>query len=193
MGRFNTYNPIHHKENKEGNSYNPFVIWPVGPPLHCFYSEISCTTLHWSYDPLFLLLTGPMPHRASHRLDPRWCMAHWSYELFFLRINSQTGHWSYKSEPRCCTAHWSYEPLVLRSVSPPIGPRWHITHSQYRYTTDKICNIWKTKWKHAYLTFWFDGNGLAPNIIKYCEFNVTLWRVALWRKMHLTMFDIKDT
>ena len=40
------------------------------------------------------------------------------------------------------------------------------------YTTViKIWNIWKTQWKHAYFTFWFAGNGMAPTINKYYKFN----------------------
>ena len=39
----------------------------------------------------------------------------------------------------------------------------------------KIWTIWKTQWKHSYLTFWIAVNGLALTTAnKYCDFNASL-------------------
>ena len=49
---------------------------------------------------------------------------------------------------------------------------WGASNIHYR---KKLWNIWKAQWKHSYLTFWFDGHGLAPNTNKnYCYFNAIL-------------------
>ena len=51
----------------------------------------------------------------------------------------------------------------------------------HRHYWHKIWNIWKSKWKHSYSTFWFAGNGLALTTNKFCDLNATIM-CSLWTK-----------
>ena len=66
-------------------------------------------------------------------------------------------------------------------------PWWYIVYIRNR---QKIWNIWKAQWKHAYLTFWYAANGLAPNTNKQIVTSMQL-PLVLWTKMQLAMLEIK--
>ena len=59
------------------------------------------------------------------------------------------------------------------------------------YIIDKIWNIWKSQWKHSYLTLKFAGNGLESTTNKCCDFNATI-TCSVMVKMQLAIFEIKD-
>ena len=91
---------------------DPLVIHLKGP-TRWEYLSVHPTghAIHCSGHSLFMHHIGPIPKR-SHRLELRWCKAHWSYEPLVLRPNILTVPLGLTNQSR--TPHCAYYPMAPR-------------------------------------------------------------------------------
>ena len=117
----------------------------------------------------------------------------WRYPTVVIRIISPRT-FNLSTDPNHITMHYQI-PTVFEiwfgNISIQYITRKIIVKVHFR---KRLWNIWKARWYHSYVIFWFPGNGLTSTTNKYCYFTVTLTCSVMGQKeMRFATSKIIDT